>query len=102
MKRLTGNVTTITRELREREWEQDFSDISRTVLDIITDVRKNGDAALVRLTKAFDGVDLTAFKVSDAEIDAAYKSVPDELISALETARKNIFDYHEKQKRSGF
>lgn len=102
MKRLTGNVATITRELREREWEQDFSDISRTVLDIITDVRKNGDAALVRLTKAFDGVDLTAFKVSDAEIDAAYKSVPDELISALETARKNIFDYHEKQKRSGF
>ncbi|WP_088825389.1 histidinol dehydrogenase [Listeria goaensis] len=100
MKRLTGNVATILKQLEVRE--QTHADVGDAVRKIISAVKEDGDAALVRLTKEFDAVDLTAFRVSQAEIDAAYESVPASLIRALETARKNISDYHEKQKRSGF
>ncbi len=100
MKRLTGDVTTILKQLEVSE--TDFKDVLDSVKQIIRAVKEDGDAALVRLTKAFDCADLTTFRVSPAEIDAAYQAVPAPLIQALETARKNISHYHEKQKRSGF
>ena len=54
------------------ESELDVSDI---VSDIIADVRKNGDAALIAYAKKFDKAELTCLEVTDGEIEEAFVSV---------------------------
>ncbi|MDI9519790.1 MAG: histidinol dehydrogenase [Bacillota bacterium] len=73
--------------------------LTKTVAGIIADVRANGDKALRAYTAKFDGVHVDDFEVSDAEMDAAIKSVDGEFISVLKTAAENIRKFHEKQKR---
>jgi histidinol dehydrogenase len=75
-------------------------DVSAKVREIIAQVRGQGDAALASLTREFDRHDLdkTGWRVSDAEIDAAYTGISDELRSALELAAARIATYHEKQR----
>lgn len=67
------------------------------VLDIIQNVRKNGDKAVFDYAKKFDKVELTSLIVSKEEIAEAKKNVSDEFISAMEQAAKNIQDFHDKQ-----
>ena len=81
------------------ESELDVSDI---VTDIITDVRKNGDQALIGYAKKFDKAELTSLEVSDAEIEEAFQSVEPEFIEILKQAAINIRAFHEKQVRQGF
>ena len=81
------------------ESELDVSDI---VTDIIADVRKNGDAALIAYGKKFDKAELTSLEVTDAEIDEAFRSVEPEFIQVLKEAAVNIRAFHEKQMRQGF
>ena len=66
---------------------------------ILEDVRKNGDAALVRLSKRLDGVDLKAdgFKVSDGEIRNAAREAPREFMKAMREASVNIRRVARKQ-----
>lgn len=75
----------------------DYTDVNKTVLDILTDVRMNGDEACLKYTKLYDQAELDNFKVLDFEIEEAYKNVSDELISDLKQAYLNIKRYHEKQ-----
>ena len=72
------------------------------VSDIITDVRKRGDAALFEYCKKFDKAELTALEVSASEIEEAYASVDSKLIAVLEKAAANIRKFHEKQVRNSF
>ena len=81
------------------ESELDVSDI---VTDIIADVRKNGDAALLAYAKKFDKAELTSLEVSDAEIEEAFASVESEFVEILREAAANIRAFHEKQMRQGF
>ena len=81
------------------ESELDVSDI---VTDIIADVRKNGDAALLAYAKKFDKAELTSLEVSDAEIEEAFASVEPEFVEILREAAANIRAFHEKQMRQGF
>ena len=81
------------------ESELDVSDI---VADIIADVRKNGDAALLAYAKKFDKADLTSLEVSEAEIEEAFASVEPEFVEILKEAAVNIRTFHEKQMRQGF
>lgn len=81
------------------ESELDVSDI---VTDIIADVRKNGDSALLSYAKKFDKAELTSLEVSDAEIEEAFASVEPEFIDILKQAAANIRAFHEKQVRQGF
>jgi len=64
------------------------------VRGIVDRVRKEGDKALIELTKQFDGVELKYIKVPPEEIDRAYEEVDDEIIDALEVARQNIERFH--------
>ena len=81
------------------ESELDVSDI---VTDIIADVRKNGDAALLAYAKKFDKAELTSLEVTDAEIEEAFASVEPEFVEILKEAAVNIRAFHEKQMRQGF
>ena len=77
-------------------------DVSAIVSDIISDVRKRGDAALLDYTEKFDQVKLDSLRVTDAEIDEAFDVVEPKFVEILRKAEKNIREFHEMQKQSGF
>lgn len=78
-----------------------FGNYAETVQEIVDDVRDNGDSALFSYTKKFDKADITAenVKVTQEEIDYAYTQVSPELLDVIRKAKKNIWEYHEKQKQ---
>ncbi len=78
-----------------------FGNYAETVQGIVDDVRDNGDAALFSYTKKFDKADINEanVKVTQEEIDYAYTQVSSELLDVIRKAKKNIWEYHEKQKQ---
>ncbi|WP_417679469.1 histidinol dehydrogenase [Roseibium sp.] len=75
-------------------------DVDQTVRDILEDVRKRGDAAVVDYTKRFDRLEassLADLKVTEAEIEAAVSEVPEATIDALKLARERIHSHHARQ-----
>jgi histidinol dehydrogenase len=74
-------------------------DVAAAVRTIIADVRRDGDAALARLTHRFDGADLSVIglRVAEGEIAAAVASTDAETLSALELAHARIKSHHERQ-----
>ena len=72
------------------------------VTDIISDVRKNGDAALYKYCEKFDGARLSSLIVSEEEIAEAVASVEPEFLEILRKAAANIRKFHEKQTRNSF
>lgn len=76
----------------------DLSKVFPTVSDIIDQVRREGDGAVIRLTAKFDKVELADLKVSRQEIEDAYSKVDGELLGALKFARSRIEAYHRQQK----
>lgn len=75
----------------------DLSALSRSVTDILEAVRTEGDEALKRYERQFDGVELDALPVSSAEIEAAAAALPNELKSAIAQAIANIRKFHASQ-----
>jgi histidinol dehydrogenase len=72
--------------------------VEQQVRRIIDDVRREGDAALARYTRAFTGAEYASFEVARAEIDAARAEVAPDLVAALEEAAAHIRAYHERQR----
>ena len=62
--------------------------ISKTVSEILNNVKDNGDAALREYGAKFDKTDVKALKVSDEEIAAAGARLSDELKQAMAVAVK--------------
>ncbi|WP_234122201.1 histidinol dehydrogenase [Clostridium hydrogenum] len=85
--------------LNERQGKADEK-VMDIVENILQNVRKYGDKALIEYTKKFDCEVLEDIKVSKNEIEAAYKNVDREFLEALKTAKENILDFHEKQKEN--
>jgi histidinol dehydrogenase len=88
---------------RNKEEKNQQSAIA-AVNDILEDVRKNGDEALVKYTNKFDSkkVGRDNILVTDREIENAYEMTDNEFIEALKTAAQNIIFFHEKQKRNSW
>jgi len=70
--------------------------IISTVSKIIKDVSIRGDEALIDLTKKLDNYVIDDFFISEAEINASYKRINKEVISALEFSFNNIIEFHSK------
>jgi len=70
-----------------------------TVTEVLQTVRRQGDRALIDYTREFDGCELTpeSLKVSGADLDAAYQQVPQELLSAIRLAAKQIEAFHRQR-----
>ncbi|SHJ55541.1 histidinol dehydrogenase [Paramaledivibacter caminithermalis] len=77
--------------------EDDFTEVDQVVYEIISDIKRNGDRALIEYTAKFDKARLEGIKVSENEIAEAIKVVGDEFLKILEEAKENITDYHKKQ-----
>jgi histidinol dehydrogenase len=73
------------------------SALDSLVMDIIVDVRKNGDRALRKYSREFDGINITDIRVSLDEIKSAESLVPDALKNAIILAKENIEKFHASQ-----
>lgn len=69
---------------------------------IVSAVRAEGDAALERYSRLIDGVFHRPLRVEAAEVAAARREAPRELVSALETAAARILEFHRKSVRQSW
>lgn len=89
-------------EFKRADIKTQAQDVSKTVAQIIDDVRANGDEAVKDYERKFDGVELSALEVSREEIDAALSVVGSEYVAMLERSAENIRAFHSRQVRSSF
>lgn len=71
--------------------------ITRTVSDILDNVKTRGDDALREYSAKFDKTEVTALRVTPEEIAAAGARLSDELKQAMTAAVKNIETFHSAQ-----
>lgn len=76
--------------------------VEDVVSAILSDVRSNGDRAVLSYTEKFDGAELTALEVSREEIQEAFDTVEPEFLDILKEAAENIRAFHGKQVRNSF
>ena len=83
-------------------WDSEMDDgVFSTVIAIINDIRKKGDAAVVEYTNRFDRMDVESFpelEISAERLQEALDVITPEQKEALELAAKRIRDYAEHQK----
>jgi histidinol dehydrogenase len=73
------------------------ADIARVVGELVSTVRAEGDAALLRLTERFDGVRLESLAVTADEFAAARSQLEPAQIAALSRAVENVERFHAAQ-----
>ncbi|MHA6253075.1 histidinol dehydrogenase [Oceanobacillus sp. CAU 1775] len=76
--------------------------LDEAVLNIIQNVRKNKDEALLKYTEAFDGVKLDSLLVSSEEFKDAKEFADESFLEALDASIKNIRDFHDAQKEKSW
>lgn len=76
--------------------------VEDVVSAILSDVRRNGDQAVLSYTRNFDGAELDALEVSQEEIQEAFAGVEPEFLNILKEAADNIRAFHAKQVRNSF
>ena len=72
-----------------------------SVRKVADDVKENGDSAVRKYTKQFDGVELNDFEVSEDELSNAIELIDYETIGHLEAAMDNIEAFHSLQLPQG-
>ena len=77
-------------------------DVSAAVSEIIDNVRKFGDKALIDYTRRFDKSEIEKTEVSEQEIETAYAETDEEFKRILHTAAQNIREFHRMQLRDGY
>ena len=75
------------------------ADVDAAVADIIADVRKRGDDAVVEYTNRFDrlSIDAQGMAVTPEEVDLALSDIEPALLESLKTAAARIRAYHDRQ-----
>ncbi|MDR6424380.1 histidinol dehydrogenase [Variovorax paradoxus] len=77
--------------------------IEKVVADILADVQKRGDEAVLAYTNRFDKLDaktLPELELTQAELKAAFEALPAAQRDALEAAARRVRSYHEAQKKA--
>lgn len=88
-------------KLKERSGEVDRT-VTAAVSELIDCVRQQGDEAVRRYTKQFDGAVVEQFEVPAEELEQAVKDCDPDFVAALEKAASNIRAFHERQKQEGW
>lgn len=78
-----------------------YGEYEQGVLEILDAVRKEKDKALFEYTERFDHakIDAATLRVTEEEIEEAYRLVDPDLIRIIRKALENIRAYHEKQRQ---
>jgi len=85
---------------RRAKESSDADEREQAVRQIISEVRRRGDAALLDYTLKFDGVKLTSLEVGREQISNACRKADPELVSALKFAAERIESFHTEQRDS--
>jgi len=81
----------------ERPAQRGAERVAREAAGIVDAVRRGGDAALLDLTERFDGVRLCSLEVSEAEFEAAERTLNAAQHRALEVAIGTVRTFHAAQ-----
>ncbi len=94
------NKQNLLSELLKRNPNQ-YASYTERVLEILNNVKENGEEAVFEYTKRFDKADINAanFKVTEEEIQEAYEKLPKEILEVIRKAAENIRSYHAMQKQ---
>ncbi|WP_418119331.1 histidinol dehydrogenase [Variovorax sp. 350MFTsu5.1] len=103
--RLSTTSASFDAEFKARlHWSADAdAAIEKVVADILADVQKRGDEAVLEYTNRFDKLDAKALpelELTQAELKAAFESLPAAQRDALEAAARRVRSYHEAQKKA--
>lgn len=74
--------------------------LSTQVANILAQVQKQGDKALIKLTEQFDGITLENLAVSKAQVEQAKQALTPKRTKAINTAYQQIKTFHSAQKPS--
>ena len=80
------------------------TNITATVRNIIEDIKKNKDVALLKYVKKFENkkANLNNITIPQKTLKKAYSSLSYETKKSLKLAYKRIFYYHSKQKKLSY
>jgi histidinol dehydrogenase len=85
-------------------WSADADEaIESRVAEILADVKQGGDLAVLAYTERFDGLKANSMQelvLTQAELKAAFESLPGVQRDALQAAAKRVRSYHEAQKKA--
>lgn len=89
-------------EKKLREWLDGRSqeidpEVVGKAAEILSRVRKEGDAALIVYTQQFDGVTMQDFRVTEKELDEAESKCDEAFKEAMRLAAHNIETFHKAQ-----
>ncbi len=66
-----------------------------SVLQMLRDVRADGDSAVRRYASLLDNAELDDLQIPESDLKSAWDSTPDDLKRALELAARRITEFHE-------
>ena len=89
------------RSLKARSSETD-KQVTKTVTEIIENVKENGDKAVLSYTEKFDGKLPQYYEVPRDVINDALTNADENFVNAMLNAIENITDFHRRQKEQGF
>ena len=103
--RISTVSSTFEAEFQARlHWSADTdAAIEQRVADILADVQKRGDTAVLDYTARFDGLEvasMNALELTQAELKAAFEAIPAAQRDALQAAAQRVRRYHEAQKKA--
>ena len=73
-------------------------ELTESVMNIIDNVRENGDNALFEYARKFDNIDVDSIRVSEEEVKSAYDKIDSETLEAIRFAESQIRFFAEKQR----
>ena len=82
---------------------QTDSEIEQRVADVLADVQKRGDIAVLEYTQRWDRLTastMSALELTQAELKTAFDAIPADQRQALQTAAQRVRSYHEAQKEA--
>ena len=103
MKQLYTSDENFKKEFDEllKRGHMDMDNVSKIVLDIISQIKKNGNDALKEHIEKFDKWTVRSdgdLEICTEDMQKAYESISDDLKHSLQVAYDRIKSYHEKQK----
>lgn len=81
---------------------QENVNVTETVAEILSQVKRRGDEALLEYCQRFDGGAPDSLEVTPEEIEQAFAQVEPEFLQVLEEAAANIRAFHSRQVRNSF
>lgn len=87
--------------LKARQQETN-ADVTRAVQEILDDVRREGDAAVIRYSARFDHMEGPITVIEADAIAAAKERIDAQLLAAMERAAENIRRFHQQQVQESY